>query len=197
MCAVTVAGAPRGIQSAAVTTGAEAGAGSGTDAVVGSGAAGGRAVTLSVPRWSLLFAAVGAAAIVAAGALAAGVASSPSEFTVWATAYLALVVGVVQVALGPGAGGLAARPVGAAVVAWTFALFNGGSASVIVGTGLDGVVGWNTALVDVGGVALIPAMALFWYMVRGARTNIWLVLYRIVTAVILVSMPIGLFLARG
>lgn len=182
MCTVTVTGVPGGIQWALVATGTDAGA---------------PAVTLSVPRWSLLFAVAGTAAIVAAGALAAGVASAPSEFTVWATAYLALVVGVVQVALGLGAGALAVRPVGAVLAASTFVLFNAASALVIVGTGLDGVLGWNTALVDVGGLALIPAMGLFLYMVRGARSGAWLACYRIVTAVILVSMPIGLFLAAS
>src|SRR5699024_1357945 len=127
----------------------------------------------------------GIVGVVAGGGLAAGTASDPTEFPVWASAYLALVVGVVQIALGLGAGALAVRPVGAADAASAFALFNGGSALVIAGTGLDGVVSWNVAMVDTGGVALIPAMALFVYMVRGARGTLWLHLYRIVVLVIL------------
>ncbi|QDQ98597.1 hypothetical protein [Tomitella fengzijianii] len=153
-------------------------------------------VSLRFARWSLPFIAVGAAAVVGAGVLAAATASRPTEFTVWANAYLVLVVGVVQIVLGLAAGVLAVRPAGAAVVASAFVLFNAGSALVITGTGLDGVVGWNVALVDVGGAALIPAMGLFLYLVRGARSGAWLHLYRIVVAVILVSMPIGLILAR-
>ncbi|WP_200173977.1 hypothetical protein [Tomitella cavernea] len=168
-----------------------------TGAADGVGAADGReTVTLRFPRWSLAFVAAGVAATMGAGILAAATASRPSEFTVWATAYLVLVLGVVQAALGLAAGVLAARPVRAAVVASAFVLFNAGSALVITGTGLDGVVGWNVALVDVGGVALIPAMGLFLYLVRGARSGVWLHLYRVVVAVILISMPIGLILAR-
>ncbi len=150
-----------------------------------------------MPRWSLLFVVTGVVAVVAAGCVTAAVASDPTEYPVWASAYLALVVGVVQAALGLAAGLLAVRPVGAGLVAATFALYNLGSALVIVGTGLDGVVGWNVALVDVGGVALVPAMALFLYMVRGARGGLWLWVFRAVAAVILVSMPIGLVLARA
>ncbi len=163
----------------------------------GAGVAdGGDTVALRFPHWSLPFIVVGVAAIVGAGVLAAATASRPSEFTVWANAYLVLVVGVVQVALGLAAGVLAVRPVRTTIVASAFALFNAGSALVITGTGLDGVVGWNVALVDVGGVALIPAMGLFLYLVRGARSGVWLHLYRFVVAVILVSMPVGLILAR-
>lgn len=161
------------------------------------GAGTGRIYSLRIPRWSLVFVVVGIAAVVASGSLAAGTASDPTEFTVWASAYLGLVVGVVQAALGLGAGALAVRRVTPTIVASGFAAFNVGNALVITGTGIDGAVGWNVVLVDVGGLMLIPAMVLFIYMVRGARPSAWLHVYRLVALVILISMPIGLFLARG
>src|SRR5690625_2512550 len=102
----------------AVTAGGPRGGGVATRDAVSSGAAASGArrtggVTLWIPRWSLLFVVTGIVGVVAGGGLAAGTASDPTEFPVWASAYLALVVGVVQIALGLGAGALAVRPVGA------------------------------------------------------------------------------------
>src|SRR5664280_2796146 len=58
---------------------------------------------------ALPFAAVGAACIVAGGLVAAVSAPAPSEHASWAAAYLVLVVGVAQAALGVGQALLALR----------------------------------------------------------------------------------------
>lgn len=138
----------------------------------------------------------GAMAVVAGGILAAATASIPSQPTVWATAYLVLVVGAVQVALAIGLGLLAERPVTGAMQAWIFSLFNLGNAAVLTGTLVGGDAGGAVWIVDLGGVLLVAAMALLLYCVRGARRSWLLALYLAVVVVILVSMPIGLLLAR-
>lgn len=151
---------------------------------------------LRIPRASMPMASVGAAAVVAGGILAAATASASSQPAVWATAYLVLVVGAVQIALAIGFGLLVPRPVAAGLRAWAFGLFNLGNAAVLAGTLLDGVVRGSVWLVDLGGGLLAIAMALLLYAARGARRGWLLRGYIAVVAVILVSMPIGLVLAR-
>lgn len=142
----------------------------------------------------------GAAAVVAGGIVAAATASAASQPAVWASAYLVLVVGVAQVALAIGLGLLAPEPAAgaraSAPAAWAFALFNLGNAAVLAGTLLDGVVAGSVWIVDLGGALLAGSMALFLYLVREARRGWLLGLFVAVVAVILVSMPIGLVLAR-
>ncbi len=141
----------------------------------------------------------GATAVVAGGILAAATASASSQPAAWATAYLVLVVGVVQIALAVGLGLLAPRPVTWAMQAGLFALFNLGNAAVLVGTLLDGSGGGEGGevwIVDAGGALLAVAMVLCIYLVRGARRGWLLAAFVSVVVVILVSMPIGLVLAR-
>ena len=114
----------------------------------------------------------------------------------WASAYLVLVVGVAQVALGIGLGLLAGASLGRRELAWVFALFNLGNAAVLAGTLLDGVLGGSVWIVDAGGALLAAAMALLLYLVRGAARGWLLGAFVAVVAVILVSMPVGLVLAR-
>ena len=152
---------------------------------------------LMIPRAALPMAAFGAAAVVAGGILAAATAHAPSQPAVWATAYLVLVVGVVQVALAIGLGLLAARPVTGAMQAWAFGLFNLGNAAVLTGTLLGDGAGVGVWIVDVGGVLLAASMVLLLIYVRGAHRSRLLAIYVAVVAVILVSMPIGLVLARS
>ena len=151
---------------------------------------------MRIPRATLPAALLGAAAVVAGGILAAATASASSQLAVWATAYLVLVVGVVQVALAVGLGLLAARPITGAMLASAFGLYNLGNAAVLAGTLLDGIVGGSVWIVDLGGALLVAAMALLLYCVRGARRSPLLAAYAVVVAVILVSTPIGLVLAR-
>lgn len=101
------------------------------------------------------FAAAGAACIVAGGLVAAATALAPSQLASWTTAYLVLVGGVAQAALGTGQALLAARPPGRPGIAAELTAWNGGNGAVLAGTLLG--ASW---LADVGGVLLAAVLAL-------------------------------------
>lgn len=145
-------------------------------------------------RWPAAwpFAAAGTACVVAGGLVAAAVAMAPSQLGSWAAAYLVLVGGVAQVALGTGQALLALRAPGRRVVAAELAAWNAGNGSVLAGTLLG--ADWLT---DAGGVLLIAALALLLSVSRGAvRRPAWpLHLYRALVTLLLVSIPAGLMIA--
>ncbi|HEY5019315.1 MAG TPA: hypothetical protein VII59_21295, partial [Streptosporangiaceae bacterium] len=89
-----------------------------------------------LPRWSAAspFVAMGTACVVAGGLVAAAVAMAPSELGSWAAAYLVLVGGVAQVALGAGLALLAPRPPGRRAVIAGLAGWNAGNGAVLAGT---------------------------------------------------------------
>lgn len=153
-----------------------------------------------LPVWPWLTFAV--VTTIAGGLVAAAVAHAPTEKPVWASAYLVLVAGLGQAGLALGRGLLASRPPTSGAMARDFVVFALGNAGVIIGTLVD--VTW---LVDVGGALLVVALAL---MIWGVRTEksapprrpvpwmarlLWL--YRVLAAVLLVSIPIGLVVARS
>lgn len=147
-------------------------------------------------RWSstLPFVAIGAACIVAGGMVAALTARNPTESATWAAAYLVLVAGVAQLALGTGQALLAGEPLPPRVVTAECLLWNCANTAVLAGT-LLGV----EPLIDAGGGLLVVALALFAHRARDATGRArWLLLtYRLLVAVLLVSIPIGLLLARA
>ena len=149
-------------------------------------------ITLPAPtdRWAPPVL-VGAAGIIAGGLVAAIVSTSPSENGIWASAYLVLVVGVAQVALGLGQAWLADVPPTRRLVFTELVIFNLGNAAVIGGTLVD-----RTWLVDVGGVVLIAALAMYLGATRRARGGWVLAAYRLLVAFVLISIPVGLILAR-
>ncbi len=150
-----------------------------------------------VAPWLVL----GVAATVTGGLVAAAVAHDPTQKPVWASAYLVLVAGLSQIALALGRALLAPRPPHSAVITRDFALFTVGNAAVLIGTLTDAL--W---LVDVGGALLVGALGLMIWGVRAgpdeqpnprsARRVGLLWLYRVLVLVLLVSIPIGLLLAR-
>jgi hypothetical protein len=152
-----------------------------------------------LPVWPWL--ALGVLTVVAGGLVAAVVAHAPTEKPVWASAYLVLVAGLGQLGLALGRALLAPRPPTSASVARDFAVFTLGNAGVVVGTLTDTL--W---LVDAGGALLVVALALMVWGVRAGveavehrprRWVVWLLwLYRVLVVVLLVSIPIGLVLAR-
>lgn len=83
---------------------------------------------------ALPFVVLGAACVVAGGLVAAAVAMAPSQLGSWAAAYLVLVGGVAQVALGAGQALLASRPPGRRAVAAGVAGWNAGNGAVLAGT---------------------------------------------------------------
>lgn len=149
-------------------------------------------ITLPAPtaRWAPSFL-VGTACIVAGGLVAAIAATDPSENGIWASAYLVLVGGVAQIALGLGQAWLAAHPPAPGAVAAELAIYNLGNAAVIGGTLAD-----RTWLVDIGGVLLVIALAVYLWTTRRARGGWVLLAYRVLIAFVLVSIPVGLVLAR-
>jgi hypothetical protein len=129
---------------------------------------------------------------VAGGLVAAVTALAPSQLASWTTAYLVLVGGVAQAALGAGRALLIARPLGRAGITAELTAWNAGNGAVLAGTLLGA-----TWLADVGGVLLAAVLALMIAATRGAtRQPAWpLHLYRALAALVLVSIPVGLVIA--
>jgi hypothetical protein len=138
------------------------------------------------------FLVVGGACIVAGGLVAAVTGPLHLEHGSWAAAYLVLVGGVAQIALGAPQGALAARSPSPAVLASELAAWNLGSALVIGGTLVR-----NPVIVDVGGAALVLALGVMARTVRGGEGPGWARwTYRGALAALLASIPIGLVLAH-
>jgi hypothetical protein len=148
----------------------------------------------AVARWpaAVPFAVIGSACVVAGGLVAAATAPAPSEHASWAAAYLVLVAGVAQVALGTGQALLAPRPPARRALAPELIGWNAGNAGVLAGTLLG--IGW---LADIGGALLAVALILAIGGVRGAaQLPAWpRRLYRALAGLLLVSIPVGLVIA--
>jgi hypothetical protein len=151
------------------------------------------AEVISFPSGIVPFGSLGLAAVIAGGLIAAATARAPSETLVWLVAYLVLIVGVAQIALGVGQYWLAGRAPERTGLWGEFAAFNLGNAGVIVGTLID-----VAPLVDAGGVLVVVALILFLMGGRGASRGGGLRhLYRFLILLLLISVPIGLLLAHS
>lgn len=139
------------------------------------------------------FAVIGTACIVSGGLIAAVTAHSPSRQVLWAVAFLVLVGGVAQIALGVGQALLAASAPARRVVIAELVAYNAGSALVLAGT-----LSARLLLTDVGGALLSLALVLLFRGVHGSRaTGGWTVnLYRALIAIVLLSVPVGLVIAH-
>jgi hypothetical protein len=147
-----------------------------------------------VDRWPAMrpFVLVGAASVVAGGLVAAVTRPLDLELGSWLAAFLVLVGGVAQVALGAGQAWLSDdRPARRQIVREA-AAWNLGVAATIAGslTALP-------VLTSVGGIAIAAGLVLFLHGTRVATTGPrWALLsYRAVLIVVLVSTPVGLVLA--
>lgn len=151
----------------------------------------------TVPRGdikgALAFGAVALLCVVAGGLVAAVTGPLHLGHGSWAAAYLVLVGGVAQGALGVSQYFLAPQPffgwkVVAELVAW-----NAASALVIGGTLVA-----NPWVVDAGGALLVAALALMFETVRspGIKSGWALWGYRTLVVVVAVSIPVGLVLAH-
>ncbi|MDR2998226.1 MAG: hypothetical protein LBU78_08915 [Microbacterium sp.] len=133
---------------------------------------------------------VGVVMVVLGGLIAAVTGPLELEKGSWASAYLVLVAGVAQVAMG-----LALRRWGGGAGAawWQFVLWNIGNAAVVLGTLLASPVG-----VFAGSAALIAALVLaFLAALRTPinRDRMLLTGYRLLLALLAVSIPVGMVLA--
>ena len=146
----------------------------------------------------LPFTVTGVACALAGGLVAAVTAPAPTEHATWAAAYLVLVGGLAQAGLGLGQAMFTTRTstpvVAVEVVGW-----NLGNALVLVGT-LLGIV----ALVDLGGALLLVTLGLLTRGLAPARlrpldgARRWCLYgYRLLMLILLVSIPVGLVLARA
>lgn len=133
---------------------------------------------------------LGGAAIIGAGLFAAATAQHPTQPMVWMVAYLVLVVGVVQCALGAGQALLSATAPSAATVWGQWVLLNVGHAGVIAGT-LSGSFG----LLVAGTVLYDAAVAWLGLAVRGGQPGIRLIGYWILILAMLASSLAGLALS--
>lgn len=137
------------------------------------------------------FVVIGTAAIVAGGLISALTARTTVYHSAWVVAYLVLIVGVSQVALGLGQWRLASSPLGARSAIGLLVLFNLGNAGVILGS-LTATTIW----VDLGSALLIAALIFFGWTVRsGSRTFVWW-LYWAFVVMLAVSVVVGLVFAH-
>lgn len=156
----------------------------------------GRRDEAALRRWShaLPFVGIGTVCVVAGGMVAAVTARNPTESGTWAAAYLVLVAGVAQIALGVGQALLAEEMPPPRLVVAELILWNCANTGVLAGS-LLGV----EPLIDAGGGLLVVVLALFAHRVRGAgrAARRLLFAYRLLVVALLVSVPIGLLLARA
>jgi hypothetical protein len=149
---------------------------------------------LLVARWSAIrpFLVVGSAAIVAGGVTAA--VTRPTEFELgsWVAAYLVLVAGIAQIALGVGQARLAREAPDRAEVVVELIAWNASVVATIVGTLVGAPV-----VTTLGGIVLVFALLRFLAGVRTAiaPSNRSLALYRVVLTVVAISTPVGIALA--
>jgi predicted acyltransferase len=142
------------------------------------------------PRAALPFALIGSGCVVVGGLVAAATAHVPSEHALWAVAYVVLIMGVAQIALGCGQAWLPTRVPSPRALTAQLLGWNAGNAAVLAGT-LSGLV----PLTDVGGVLLVCTLVLLLRGTRGAEPGWLLRAYRLLVTVLAVSIPIGLILA--
>ena len=136
--------------------------------------------------------AIGVVCVIAGGLVAAVTAPVATESSSWASAYLVLVAGVAQIGLSLGSSVLAPRPPSRVSRIGILALWNLGNGSVLAGVLLD-----LTALVDIGGIALVIALVLALRTVhRSTGPALLLRAYWLLVVVLGLSIPIGLVLSR-
>jgi len=146
---------------------------------------------------ALPFTVLGTGCVVVGGLVAAATSPVPSTHASWAAAYLVLVAGVAQVFLGLGEAVLAPHLPSRPQVVAQAGVWNAGNAAVLTGT-LTGTV----ALVDLGGALLVIGLVLLARTVRGGIRHgtgweRWsLYGFWLLVLVLLVSIPVGLLLAR-
>jgi hypothetical protein len=139
---------------------------------------------------ALPFLLMSALAIVGGGVLAAAMAHAPSRKLLWTVAYLVLVVGATQTALGAGQALLTTRAATAPARVAEWALFNLGSAGVIGGT-----LCASRPVLWLGTLLFAASLALFLWATRGVRGGWPIIAYRTLLVLLGGSAVVGLVLA--
>jgi hypothetical protein len=147
-----------------------------------------------LPRWPAVrpFLLIGALCIVSGGLVAAVTRPTGFDLGSWLAAFLVLVGGVAQIALGVGQAWLSDEPPRPTAVTAEVTAWNLGVAATIIGSLVPAPI-----LTTLGGIASVVALVLFLRGVRKAESGAkWArTVYRGVAAVVLVSTPVGLALA--
>lgn len=135
------------------------------------------------------FAVAGMVAVLAGGALAAAIAApAPTRHGVWAVAYLVLVLGAGQLAIGAGQALLPAVPPSPREAALNATAFNLSGAAIVVGVVTD-----HVAVFHAGSALLCAVLAWLLYRARRSTRRGWaLFAYRFFLAALVVSIPIGM-----
>lgn len=139
---------------------------------------------------ALPFFIVATLAMVGAGVVAAAVAHAPSQPLVWMIAYLILVVGVAQAALGGAQAWLSLSPPSMAFRVTEFILFNAGNTAVIGGTLCSS---WTAVLA--GTLLFAAALAMFLYSSWKSRGGWVIHVYRLLLAILFAGSVVGLLLS--
>lgn len=144
-------------------------------------------------RWETVraFALTGTICVVSGGLVAAVTAPLHSERGAWAAAYLVLVGGVAQIALGFGQALLAAQAPDVSVARVQVATWTVGSAAVIGGT-----LSRAMLVADLGSALLVVTLLMSLRAVRHAHAGRAIWCYRALIVLLVVSIPTGLVLAR-
>lgn len=133
-------------------------------------------------------------AIVAGGLLMAFSAHKPTWLTSWVSAYLVLIVGIIQ--LGFIVGWRDLREPKTALALLAFMAYNIGNLCVVLGTVLKERTKHYFTVVSSGSVLLAVAMILLLTAVHSAQSSWTLTGLVVLTTVILISMPIGVVLSN-
>lgn len=139
-----------------------------------------------------VFLIVGSCFVVLGGLVAAVTGPLDLDHGSWAAAYLVLVWGAYQYLMGIGQKMLVRTPAPRRLVWGQVIGWNAGSASVVLGSLFE-----TPGLVDAGGFLLLLTLASTLWVVRNADRRILAWSYRVVTAVLMLSVPIGSVLTRS
>jgi hypothetical protein len=137
---------------------------------------------------------IGFAAIVSGGLIAAITRPAGIELGSWLAAYLVLVAGVAQVALGTGQAWLLDRAPTRPTVQFEVVAWNAGVVGTMVGT-----LASLPIVTTLAGLSLVGGLAVFLRTITGsAHANWWARLgYLALVVLLLTSTPIGFVLAWG
>lgn len=150
---------------------------------------------MDAPNLSLvLFDSLGFLAVAAGGFFVAFSAKKPSRLVNWASAYLILIVGLVQIGFGHSLNHLLGDgSMWPPILA--FIAYNLGNLGVLLGTILKYKQSKTTPLVNVGGLLLAISIIIMLVTVWGSARSWQLILFTVASLTILISMPIGLTLS--
>jgi len=135
------------------------------------------------------FAILGTVAIVGGSLLSAALAPTASYHSSWAVAYIVLVAGVAQVALGVGQTAVTDGRVSVGTVTVQAVLWNLGAIATVAAT-----IGDIPVLLYLASAAQAATIVLFLVATRHGRSGVTLLTLRVLSALLLVSIPTGIVL---